>query len=357
MFSYDDFPLIEPVSTCRVASFAFEGLLRNLGWLYTADPTKVIPFAPSFDVLGIRLDVGNLGTTGFSMANKPSRVEKISGLLAEVRDSGKITVRQAQVIHGKLNFAMGFYMGQSLKIAARAFAFLSSEKRCFNKRALQDLCMWTNDLLTTLKPKDIHPGGTDKPVVIFTDAAYDDDVATWGVVLLDSETGLRTAAGGLIPDKLVRAWRGFGVEQVITLAEAYAVLLARIMFRETLVRRKVLYFVDNEGARYSLIKACSPSLPLLQIVQLFHSCSEHDLSMPWIERVPSQSNIADLPSRNQLAEALRIIGGRPWNDLSAVDFAADLCCDFSGIPSILKHVGDSKDISLLETLRDSAKGK
>ena len=40
---YDDFPLIEPCSTCTLASHSFEGLLKNLGWLYTADPGKVIP--------------------------------------------------------------------------------------------------------------------------------------------------------------------------------------------------------------------------------------------------------------------------------------------------------------------------
>ena len=107
------------------------------------------------------------------------------------------------------------------------------------------------------------------------------------------------------------------------------------MFRSLIKRRKVLFFIDNEGARYAIIKANSASLPLLLIVQLFHACSEHDSCLPWIERVPSASNIADLPSRDRTEEALRIIDGVPWSDTSALPLVADLCRDYSGIPNIL----------------------
>lgn len=213
---YDDFPLIEPSSTCRLASFSFEGLLKNLGWMYTADPSKVKPFAPTFDVLGIRLSVGDLGLGVFTLENKLSRVEKIASLLKEVSDAAKISIRQAQVIHGNLNFAMGFYMGHSVKIAARAFAYLSSDRRSCKPGALRDLCMWTTDLFTALRAKEVRAGEDKAPVIVFADAAYEDGVATWGIVLVDPVSGLRTAAGGKIPSSLVDTWHGFGVDQVIS---------------------------------------------------------------------------------------------------------------------------------------------
>ncbi|CAK9104190.1 unnamed protein product [Durusdinium trenchii] len=344
---YDDFPLLEPESTCTLASHSFEGMVRSLGWSFTADPSKVVPFAPCFDVLGVRLSLGDLGEHGFNLGNKPSRIEKITGLLEEVIKKGSINVRQSQVIHGNLNFAMGFFLGHSLKIAARAFAFLSTGNSRCRKDDLVAVCKWTIDVMATVQPKHILPGDETRSVVVFTDAAYENDVATWGIVVLDAASGLRTSVGGIVPKQSVDAWHTFGVEQVITLAEAFAVLLARHMFRSFLLRRKVLFFVDNEGARFSLIKASSASLPLLLIVQLFHSCPEYDLCVPWIERVPSPSNIADLPSRDKNDDALRMIDGTPWSDLSSVDEVSKLCADFSGMPALLKFVEPTFDDSHL----------
>jgi len=95
--------------------------------------------------------------------------------------------------------------------------------------------------------------------------------------------------------------------------------------------------VDNEGARYSLIKGVSPTLALLQIVQLFHSCSEEDQCSPWIERVPSKSNIADLPSRGQTSLALKLINGVALTRDVDVETVAKLCLNFQQMPSLLQH--------------------
>ena len=128
-----------------------------------------------------------------------------------------------------------------------------------------------------------------------------------------------------------------GSEQVITLAEAFAVLLARVSFRHALTHWRVLFFVDNEGARYSLIKRVSPTLALLQIVQLFHSCSEDDQCLPWIEREPSKSNIADLPSRGWTSLALSMINGVVWTCDVEVETVTKLCLSFQQMPSLLQH--------------------
>ena len=71
-------------------------------------------------------------------------------------------------------------------------------------------------------------------MLFFTDAAYENGVATWGIVVIDPATEVRTALGGEIPASLVDAWHSLGSDQVITLAEAFAVLLARVVFRKNL---------------------------------------------------------------------------------------------------------------------------
>ena len=49
---FDDFPLLEPSLTARMASLSVEGLLSALGWKYAQGSDKEIPFADSFDLLG-----------------------------------------------------------------------------------------------------------------------------------------------------------------------------------------------------------------------------------------------------------------------------------------------------------------
>ncbi|CAK9111846.1 unnamed protein product, partial [Durusdinium trenchii] len=225
-----------------------------------------------------------VATTEDPWSNKPERLEKIRELLVDLKKGGKVTKRQAQVIHGNLNFAMGFCMGHTLKIAARAFASLSAGDQNVSPKALNNLCDWTLDLLKLLNPREWTAGMTGDPVVIFTDAAYEDGVATYGIVFLDAPAGYRTALGGRIPDFLVNVWHELGSEQVITLAEAFAALLARYLFRSRILKRRLLVFIDNEGARHTLIKASSHTLALLQIAQLFNSCSEYDFALAWIER-------------------------------------------------------------------------
>ena len=342
---FDDFPVLEVASACTLCTMSFEGLLKALGWNFTDDPSKVKPFEDTFDVLGVRLKVGQLASGIFTLGNKPERLEKIRELLVDLKKGGKVTKRQAQVIHGNLNFAMGFCMGHTLKIAARAFASLSAGDQNVSPKALNNLCDWTLDLLKLLNPREWTAGMTGDPVVIFTDAAYEDGVATYGIVFLDAPAGYRTALGGRIPDFLVNVWHELGSEQVITLAEAFAALLARYLFRSRILKRRLLVFIDNEGARHTLIKASSHTLALLQIVQLFNSCSEYDFALAWIERVPSKSNIADLPSRGDTRLAIELIQGVPFTETVPIVEVAKLCVDFSSLPTVLTHTDNSQEIS------------
>ena len=181
---FDDFPFFEPATACSLASKAFEGLLKALGWKFSEDPKKALPFAEEVDVLGVRLSVGNLHQGAFAVENKPGRIEKISALIQEVATEGRISKRQAQVIHGNLNFAMSFVLGHTMKVAARAFACLTIDRSSPDTNQLVPLCEWTLDLLKVLKPRVTESSGSVRPVLIFTDAAYEGGLATCGLVVL-----------------------------------------------------------------------------------------------------------------------------------------------------------------------------
>lgn len=71
----------------------------------------------------------------------------------------------------------------------------------------------------------------------------------------------------------------------------------RWALRHLLHNRRVIWWVDNEAARFSLIKGQSGSELMNQLVREFFHVDGEFPSFSWIERIPSFSNPADAPSR------------------------------------------------------------
>ena len=57
---YDDYPLFAPASLAAEISEDITTLLDVLGWDHARDGSKAKPFCPSFDVLGMNVDLGTL---------------------------------------------------------------------------------------------------------------------------------------------------------------------------------------------------------------------------------------------------------------------------------------------------------
>ena len=306
---YDDFPLLEPACSGRMASASFQHLLDALGWLYAkGDDAKCRPFEACFDVLGVAFCPQHLSRGVLGIENKASRVERLRNLLAEKAHTGSLTRHEASSVHGMLNFMTGFVAGKSMKIACLGFS-LAANGRPLLPRDVRDLCRFTSQLLDKVARRVVDCSGCKVPVLIFTDAAFEEGKATWGAVALDPQSGLREVAGGEVPTSLVAQWQENGGEQVIAQAETFACLLARVHYRNLIAKRRTIFFVDNEACRFSLIRGSSRSRSMLQLVQEFHNAGEDDLSISWIERVPSASNPADAPSRGVPQEAAQVVGG------------------------------------------------
>ena len=119
------------------------------------------------------------------MQNKPSRIEKIQQLLEKTSMAKKVDKRHAQGVHGNLTFALSFFLGKTLLVAARAFAHLSTDGHKATGEQIKELCAWSHAMVGTLLPKTVDPEGETTPVLVFNDAAYENGIATWG----DSHSG------------------------------------------------------------------------------------------------------------------------------------------------------------------------
>ena len=140
-------------------------------------------------------------------------------------------------------------------------------------------------------------------IVIFTDSTFDNREATAKKSLVYD---------GAVPRSLVSKWQSSGAKQIISQAELAAVVLVRDEIKRLVENRKVIFFVDNEAARYSLIKGVSGKSSMQVLTSSFHTIDlQTSIFLPrhrYYERVPSKSNPADLPTRGKTDELLELTG-------------------------------------------------
>ena len=310
---YDDFPIVEYDLLCESSTQIINNLLDLLGWRHAVVGKKAVPFSSHMVVLGVQFDLHTLCQGRFTVQNKEGRIKRIITMLEAVGSRGEISSREISVLQGLLNFAGRFFMGRALKFPI----FLLSKLEAASKDAktVRLFVDNTKALLTTLKPRIVAVQSCELPVVIYTDAAFENETATWGAVLIDRVSNYRVVHWGVIPKDLVESWQAATGSQVISQAELLVALLVRLHYRDTLLNRPSLWFIDNESARYTLIKGFSPSISMFSLVK---EVSFLDASSPcgaWYERVPSLSNIADLPSRGEYDTAARMIDGKVKGDI------------------------------------------
>ena len=92
---------------------------------------------------------------------------------------------------------------------------------------------------------------------------------------------------------------------------------------------KLLIFIDNEGARFSLIKGYPKAAAITHTCALASNALDSYCIMPWYSRVPALSNLADLPSRD-VSHELLTLDLRSSHE-SVVDVVEE-CLQFVGKP-------------------------
>ena len=151
------------------------------------------------------------------------------------------------------------------------------------------------DVIGLCKPR-VCLASARQPIILYTDGAFENDVGTWGSLLVDPETGDRWLFGGQVPQPLINRWHEAAGEQVICEIEAYALAITVFGLRGFLGNRSVVAFIDNEPCRMGFIKRYSPSVAMMGLISLVSLLEASLCTTMWYERVPSKSNPADLPS-------------------------------------------------------------
>ena len=308
---YDDYPCIEPELTAHSARLSFEMLLDLLGWKYATDGTKALPFSKECDVLGVRFNLDGLHSGSFSAGNKPSRIAQLEASVGAFLSDGSLRKSEAHSLAGQLMFAAGHCIGKALRPSIailQSFAVAKINERQMLEDLVPLALKHVAFCLNSAAPRTFATTDCRKPVVIFTDGSFEPLAsgimeANIGALVVDTATGVRKVFDGKVPQKVLDLWSSTVGLQLITQIELWPVLSCMFVASSICRNRRVVFYIDNDAARESLIKAFSPSLASMSIITAFYVEVENLHIIPWFSRVPSTSNPADLPSRNRSDEA------------------------------------------------------
>ena len=108
----------------------------------------------------------------------------------------------------------------------------------FNAADLESLCLYTKTMLLEQKPRVHSVLNVGRPVVIFTDGAWEDGIATAGAVLVDGD--VRLAFQLEVPQTLVEHWLTNAGEQIISQVELWGLVMLKWSRRDHLLNRRVI---------------------------------------------------------------------------------------------------------------------
>ena len=213
---------------------------------------------------------------------------------AELR--GRLVFSNSQTF-GRMGALSYYHLGK--QAAAGASWFISEELRW----ALG----WWRSHVADAKPRRISTGLQRPCVHLFTDGSCDPGPqhatgirSGYGAVLYDPEDGALGMFGGYLGDEVFELLSNAGEkQQIVGQAELIPCLAAKQVWRKRLRGRLVVCYIDNDAARYGLIKGSSPTRDSAWLINEFWRLEVGAESTTWVDRVPSASNCADHPSRGR----------------------------------------------------------
>ena len=324
---YDDF-LVVDVDNAPPIRREFSATNMTIPWTSSAQQTLNhtcsligFPLAPAKrkfaasqnELLGVECDLSQFASSArVSFRPTERRLQEIQNQLASMQREASadpsapvMPPRVAASLLGRLNFIMSSSYASIGRAATLPLVERSNDSsgRSTWEPAFDFMLDFFNELFAHLPPLvfDFRKR-TRKPVLVYTDAAYDPDRNGLGIVLFDLETNQRQMVSGEAPPELFAAWN----QQLtwINQLELLAVLSAVLTFGAShLAGRQVIFFVDNTSALSSCVHGYSRNTDLAAMSNLLHLALAQLDCVCWFEFVNSAANIADLPTRPQGADA------------------------------------------------------
>ncbi|CAE7225449.1 RE2 [Symbiodinium sp. CCMP2592] len=275
---YDDFIVASPDCLADNAGSTMELLFQLLGWVFDTVGPKADTFSRDVSALGLHFDLSESGGGVVIVDNTEKRKRDIHALVSDVLAKGQLSYKGGMELRGKLAFANSQVMG---KAGHYALKHVSTHVHAYP--FMPKLSAATTDALSFLmarilegQPRRIHkPLGL--PWFVYTDASFEPDyTGGLGGVLISPSGSVVGWFSLLLECADIRPLLPLKAETGIGELEAIAVVLAFQLWEEHLKSTECVAYLDNEGARCSLIKGCSSSWSITRICHIFaKTCESH----------------------------------------------------------------------------------
>ena len=307
---FDDFPHIEIEKTADSGRLAMQGLLELLGWQYKTEGPKSQGFSQVFVTLGCVLDLSQAAKGEILVSNKEERAEKALGMLEAAKREGVLRPASAASLVGMLQFADSHVFAKDGAFGLRSLRVLARAPPTRWGPPMEACLSFWRNYFATARPRRIRARWEKPPLLLFTDgSAEGEDFSEVGIgaVLIDPTAAPCTRFfSAKVPKPMVNSWRMNSQKQIITQAELLPVLVSRYTWRAMMMGRLLLVFVDNDAARFTLIKCSADHPTSLSIAVAVRSIDREHATAAWYERVPSPANISDGPSRGVYGDLLAV---------------------------------------------------
>jgi hypothetical protein len=304
---YDDYILFSTPDLVRSSEITAAALFELLGWDYARDGRKCIPFSYTCEALGVLFNLDESAKGICKLFNATSRIEEIAAEVERVVQSGFILQSDAQKLRGRLQFAEAQLYGRTGKRCIRVLRDAACRKRSkLDAHHALALRLFVK-MMQSGKPRTLS-WDDHAPILIFTDACYERDakdlVCGLGATLLDPSTGSKLFFSCALDSSQREILGEMNKQQIIFEAETFCAVLAYLLWIKKLTNRNSTLYVDNEGTKFCMMKGFSENATVDCLCAIFCELEVSSETSCWLARVPSYSNVADMPSRGIIHELL-----------------------------------------------------
>ena len=298
---YDDFVIATTPQLQQSSESTMCLLFEMLGWAYDKEGPKADTFSELVSALGVSISLSKTVAGEVEVMNTEKRKTDLVDLINSMLQKGSLQYKEGQVLNGKLAFAHGQIFGLAGKYVLQTVSdhiYAKPFKADISDDLRHALKLFQSRLLTGL-PRSINMA-TKHTRFVLTDAFFEPD-KTGGVggVLCNPRGQVEAWFQFKMGQKDVQPFMSQHQENAIAELETLAVVLAMKLWAPKLCSQHVVFCLDNDVARFGLIKGYSNAAGVTKLVRLASMMCEECMMLPWFLRVASPSNIADFPSRLQ----------------------------------------------------------
>ena len=306
---FDDFPTVTPGSSAQSTASTVIRLFDLLGWRYADEGKKAACFSPKFSCLGVSFNLVPFTSGRVEVQNTSSRTAELLRSIDEATAAGSLDTKASQSMRGRLQFADGQIFGRSSRLCLKAIGgHIASGSGDLSSDTCNALKTY-RQILNHGRPRVLGRPSSES-LYLFTDAAYDEGRCGVGGILYGSNKEPIAFFSYTLSNCQALA---LGSDTKKTLI---AFVAAIILWRDRIVNRSLVAFVDNNSVRDVCISGKARNAMGHQLVTLLLAVEDLAGLNAWIARVPSPSNPSDILSREDTKE---ILSGRKRIKASSVE--------------------------------------